>query len=179
MIAPISLFINMCFAYQDILWLQVQMHTLFFVMKDSDRNQKLLNEGQFINYPISIFTCKYYINGNEKYVSVRNVRVFDDNQTRKTKYQLTDHVNFPRKLVEKYIDICEEELRNKKLMMVCTASKYNHYGVERYALKLVTGYSVSPIIRASTVKSKWLEDLERLKKLRDSYNMDRAIRTDP
>lgn len=119
-----------------------------------------------------IFTCKYIVK-NLKYVTLGNVRVFDDALSRKTKYQLTDHVNLPCTLVEEYIELNEEEHKNKKLFMVCTPSQYDHYGVERYALRLVTGYSIAPIIRASTVKSQWEKDLAELRKLRDYYNANR------
>ncbi len=117
-----------------------------------------------------IITCRYIPNDNQNYFTFGNIRVFDETEKNKTKYQLTDHVNFPKSIVSRYIKIDEQEMRRKKFFAVCIPTLYNHYGTTRGGLKLVTLWNAVPIIRASDKRWEWEDELNRLIALRDAYN---------
>ena len=88
----------------------------------------------------------------------------------KTKYQLTDHINFPRAIVNYYAYIDESEMRRKKFFAVCVPEIYMHYGRERAGLKLVKVDGSCPIVRAPEKAWEWESTLEELVRLRDQYN---------
>ena len=90
---------------------------------------------------------------HDRYSTFSNIRVFD-NGGKKTPYMLTDHVNFPNSILERYLDL-RSSSETKKFFILCIAKTYNHYGVERWGLELVGLNSNAPIVRAPTIKNEW------------------------
>ena len=117
-----------------------------------------------------LLTCRFVPNNSDKYYTFGNVRVFDEAEMGKTKYQLTDHINFPRAIVNYYAYIDESEMRRKKFFAVCVPEIYMHYGRERAGLKLVKVDGGCPIVRAPEKTWEWESTLEELVRLRDQYN---------
>lgn len=117
-----------------------------------------------------IITCRYIPNGGLNHLTFGNIRIFDETEEYKTKYQLTDHVNFPKSIVARYIQIDEQEMRRKKFFAVCIPVLYNHYGMIRGGLKLAILGNERPIIRAPEKRWEWENELNKLIKLRDVYN---------
>ena len=117
-----------------------------------------------------IITCRYIPNNRSDYLIFGNIRVFDESKKTKTKYQLTDHVNFPKSIISRFIKIDERDMRRKKFFAVCIPVLYNHYGIIRGEFKLVIPESGSPIMRAPEKQWEWEEELNRLINLRNIYN---------
>ena len=119
-----------------------------------------------------IITCKYIYTQNSKYTTFGNIRVFDEIEEKKTKYQLTDHVNFPKALIERYISL-SVEFNHLKFFAICSPEKYNHYDVIRGGLKLLIDCGIPPIARAPEKQWLWEDILNRLITARDCYNVDK------
>lgn len=117
-----------------------------------------------------IISCKYKDGKNAKFATFSNIRVFDLEYHKKPKYQLTDHVNFPRSVVERYLDLDGPDYLGKKFFAVCIPKTYNHYGVERWGLDLVEMGNEPPIVRSPEVKWEWEKEVERLVRIANNYN---------
>lgn len=96
--------------------------------------------------------------------------MFDESDAGKTKYQLTDHINFPKSIINYYIHIDETEMRRRKFFAVCVPELYMHYGKQRAGLKLAEINGWCPIARAPEKKWEWEDTLKKLEGLRDRYN---------
>ncbi len=116
-----------------------------------------------------LITGKLVFTSANKHVTFGNIRVFDEADHEKTKFQLTDHVNFRRDIVERYVDLCQE-MNHKKFFAVCTPHTYLYNGVIRAGLGLVELNGETPIIRAPEIRWMWQKELERLIQLRDLFN---------
>lgn len=116
-----------------------------------------------------IVTCKYKHTENFQYATFVNVRVFDPADGKKTKYQLTDHINIPRKLLDHFISLTAE-YNHKKFFALCIPKTYDHYGVIRGGMDLLTGAGVIPIARAPEKEWKWNNLLNSLLAAQREYN---------
>lgn len=116
-----------------------------------------------------ILTSKYIYGEIEKYVTFGNIRVYDETAGAKTKFQLTYHVNFPRKLVEQFVTL-SRDFHHKKFFLLCCPKLYNHYGDIRGGLDLITNAAFSPIIRAPDKAYEWQIMLQKMISERNKYN---------
>ena len=116
-----------------------------------------------------IITCKYIHTDDQKLATFGNIKIFDETQDCKTKYQLTNHVNFPRQFVERHVTLSQAE-NHLKFFALCIPSSYNHFGDLRGGLTLLSGYDLPPISRAPEKKWLWDELLNQYINERNHHN---------
>jgi hypothetical protein len=92
-----------------------------------------------------IFIAVYKHSDNPKYAPFANARVFDTDTMRKTKLQLTSHVNIPRAGLGRHCKL-DKSADNHRCLLLGTISTYNHYGAVRGKVELLKGLKTPPII---------------------------------
>jgi hypothetical protein len=129
----------------------------------------ILQLGEDTSREAFIITCKYIHSDDHKLATFGNIKIFDETEGHKTKYQLTNHVNFPRQFVERHVTLSQAE-NHLKFFALCIPSCYNHFGDLRGGLTLLSGYDIPPISRAPEKKWLWDELLSKYVVARNNHN---------
>jgi hypothetical protein len=120
----------------------------------------LLRVGELFGDMAVIFQCVYHHLDNPKYASFINVRVFDDSIMRKTRLQLTDHINIPRANAGWYCHL-DESVDNHRCWLLGTVGTYRHYGAVRGQVRLLEGLKSTPPIIVGGDRNRMLDGMVR------------------
>ncbi len=121
-----------------------------------------------------LFTSKYVHTLNTKWATFKNIRVFDETLGKKTKFQLTDHINIDRHIINEYVTLTPEE-HNLKFFILGIPYKYQHYGHERGGIKLCTQIGITPILRAPEKEWIWQNEIDKLLEAKNQFNKRQVL----